>query len=244
MGKKLINIESIKLENENFLHYLYENTDSEVRFFLQNISRVADIYIFSGVIRNFFINPKFKIRDLDLVFKTDNITAVRNIVNLFNFSLNSFGGFKIKINNLSIDFWNIEDTWAFNKKSVFTVLHKELVLPESSFFNFSSIVFDLKQKEFIVSESFVDFLKRKEIDLVLEENPYPVLCIVNTIYYSNTYQLKISKRLRRYFISNFKNYHPNDFEQAQLKHFKQVIYPYGMLNTYYKIFSEQLCVNV
>jgi len=240
VGKKLIDIESIKLENNNFLHYLYAHIDSEVIFFLDKISHVADIYVFSGVIRNFFINPKHNIRDLDLVFKTDNIKAVKQIVNLFNFSINSFGGFKININGLHIDFWNIEDTWAFSKKKSFTVLHKELVLADSSFFNFSSIVFDLRFQEFIVTESFVDFLNKKEIDLVLEDNPYPPLCIVNTIYYSDTYQLKISKRLRRYFINHFKNYDSSDFDKVQLKHFKSVIYPYGMLNTYYKIFSDKV----
>lgn len=240
MVKKYSDIESIKQESYNFLRYLYENLDSEVDYFLGRIAEVAEIYIFSGVIRNFFINPKLKIRDLDLVFKTSDLKAVRNIVMLFDFSINSFGGYKININGLHIDFWNIEDTWAFNHKDSFTVLHKEYVLAKSSFFNFSSIVFDFKSREFHVSESFLNFLTKKEIDLVLEDNPYPPLCIVNTLYYSHTYHFRISKKLKRYYINNFKMYEPNEFEKVQIKHFKKVLYPYGMLNSYYKIFSGTL----
>lgn len=240
MDKKLIDIKSISDQNESFLQYLRESIDTEARLFLDEISKISEIYVFSGVIRNYFINYKGKIRDLDIVYRTEDINELTEVLANYSFKINSFGGYKIDIGNINIDFWDINKTWGLNYSNLYLDLDKQYFLPETSFFNFSSVIFDYQKRNFIVSKEFIKFLKKRELDYVLEDNPLPILCLVNILYYSSKYNLKISKRLKLYYIKNFKNYSERDFNNIQLKHFKEVIYSYEILKVYNQIFKKNI----
>ena len=240
MGKKSIDIQFINSQKDNFLQYLCESIDIEAKFFLDEISKISEIYVFSGVIRNYFINHKGKIRDLDIVFKTSNIHELSLLLDNYSFKINSFGGYKIEIGSLNIDFWDIDKTWGLNNSNLYLDLDKQYFLPETSFFNFSSVIFDYQKRDFIVSKEFVKFLKKRELDYVLEDNPLPILCLVNILFYSIKYNLTISKRLKKYFIKNFNKYSESDFNNIQLKHFKEIIYSYEVLRAYNYIFKNKL----
>ncbi len=96
-------------------------------------------------------------------------------------------------------------------------------LPLSTFFNFSSIVYDMDDKKFVVGKPFLQFLYHKKLDIVLEKNHPPALCIVNSFYYSDKYNLKMSKKLVKYIACNY-IYCQNDFEIIQESHFGKILY--------------------
>lgn len=242
MDKELINIENlISDKSEYFLKYLEDISGKEIIDFLEELSKFSKIYIFSGVIRNFFIEYKETARDIDIVYQGDD-EELNNFLRFYNYKINSFNGYKITLAGFTIDLWKVESTWAIKnqkhkEKGELGELFDEYVLPYSTFFNFSSIIFDYYAKVFVYTKDFKDFLETRILDLVLESNPLPELCIVNTIYYKEKFKLKISEKLKRYCINKFKNYHPSIFDEIQLKHFKDIKYPYRKLQEYIEVFK-------
>lgn len=214
------------LSNDSFLSYLNSKLEENVLNILEKMNNELDLVVFSGVIRDFALKHEGELRDLDLVVLR-NFNNIEKIIKDFDevyFIKNSFGGYKLQINDTIIDIWDIKDTWAFKNQKVEISMFLEHDLPNSCFFNFSSIVFDMKRGEFIESKKFNKFLKTKVLDIVLEDNPYPELCIVNTFYYQDKYHLKISKSLKKYLEKNFSKISKISFDNIQQKHFKEILY--------------------
>lgn len=223
MAKKLSDIEKlIQKSSNNFFLHLNRILPQEVWNFLSEVQSKTNIYLFSGVIRNYFINKKFeKLRDIDFIIEDE-----LDIISMFptlDINRNSFGGYKININGLFIDLWVIKDTWGLNYGQLKLAFNQIQHLPNTTFFNFSSILYSLNNKEFIIGKPFLKFLKERKIDVVLEENPFPSLCIVNSFYYSEKYKIKISEKLKSYLYNNYQN-NIEKFEETQMKHFGEIIY--------------------
>lgn len=235
MGKKSANI----LNPINFVKYLKSSLSNEVFLFIEILSTITDVLVFSGVIRNFVINPSTDIRDLDLVLN-DNEEDVEIFLKIFNYRKNSYGGYKLFIGELSVDIWYLKDTWAFKNNKVERLLFDSYNLPLTAFFNFSSVVYNFNNKSFISSKNFLSFIKKREIDLVLEENPYPELCIVNTIYYKERFKLKVSTNLKKYYVKNFPFLEEEKFNLIQEKHFEEVKYSYSLLKEYYLNYKQKV----
>lgn len=209
----------------SFNDYLVEKGIDQV--ILDKISKIAgegSVYLFSGVIRDFFLNAGGPIRDLDFVFqlKDDRFSRYRLYFKGTDVEirLNSFKGLKVKIEGFpSIDTWELKQTWGIRKSNSHPTIN---ALLESAFFNFSAIAYDIKEKKFIFTEKFVEFLSNKRLDIVLEDNPNIPLCLFNIFYYSKKFDLKVTNRLKNWV----KSYYSNniDFDTVQLHHIGSIIY--------------------
>ena len=176
------------------------------------------VYIFSGVIRDFFLNIDDVSRDVDIVLSGKSLDNV--LVDGMKV-INRFGGVKVQKNGLTIDVWCLPRTWGIRKKKVHST-PDELIM--TSFFNFSSILYDYRNQKFVVGDAFLDFMNNRMLDYVYENNPYPDLCVVNTLYYSQKLNCGISDRLKSW-IRQYENgtlFH--EYEEVQMKHFGRVLY--------------------
>jgi len=216
--------EEIDSKATRFYKYLEDALEGEAIEFIKSLTLETNVYLFSGIIRNYFLHNYF-IRDVDLVVGTS--VDVPKIMKDSRFSVNSFGGYKFKLGSKKFDLWVVDNTWALNvEKKIDWKLFS--YLPKSVFFNFSSIIYSINDKKFYYSEDFLKFLKTKEIDYVFRENLKKDLCIVNSIYYSEKYNLSISPRLYRLIIRWQKKY-KFDLEKSQIKHFGEVLYSQEIL---------------
>jgi hypothetical protein len=223
VAKKLIDIQRTVLESsDDFYDHLKKTLSNRVWEFLDILTSKTNVYLFSGVIRNYFINRKYdSLRDIDFIIGDD-----LNIASLFpNLTIkkNSFGGYKIFIGELTIDLWIIKNTWGLNYGQLKLEFDQLDHLPNTTFFSFSSIIYSLNEKKFIIGKPFLRFLRDKKLDVVLETNPYPALCVVNSFYYSEKYNLKFSEKLKHYITKNYSN-SVDEFDTAQLKHFGKIVY--------------------
>jgi hypothetical protein len=221
VAKKLSNIKAdIESKNIQFYEYFYSHIDIDIKQFVTKLLEYTNLYIFSGIIRDFFMSKKKEsFRDIDLVIEEDLI--LENIFENLNYKKNSFGGYKLKFKDVDVDLWVIKKTWALNQgqlKLEFDYLNE---LPNTTFFNFSSILYSLNNKEFKIGIDFLRFIRDRKIELVLENNPYPELCIINSFYYSDKLGLKLGLKLKKYLILNYKE---KDFEYVQTRHFGKIIY--------------------
>lgn len=184
------------------------------------MSSQTDVYIFSGVIRNYLLGEPLS-RDIDVVVR--NLQSLRlplDDVCKYTISKNYFGGFKVKLNDLTIDIWDIENTWSLIRNPKLKATPNTLL--KTAFFNFSAIVYDIKRRTFIFGNDFTKFYRNKEIDVVNEYNPNDALCIVNTMYYAIKLGSPIRYKLCKWIVEHYKADY--QYEKVQISHFHSVLY--------------------
>ena len=228
MDRKLSNIEK-HINSSNFLfeQYLYDTVGNSIYNTLKSISLKTDVYIFSGIIRNFFTNQS-GVRDLDIVL--DSKVDLKEYFNESKIKLNSFGGYKVYTKNLKIDLWCTKDTWAYKFQKVFD-FDLSLNIPTTAFFNFSAIIYSINRHEFFYTKDFLRFLKYKKMDVVLEVNYNYDLCVVNSIYYSKKFKYKLSDNFVRY-LYNLYIIEQHDFAKVQLQHFEKILFTDDEINLF------------
>lgn len=228
---RLWNRRSIGKESVVFKNYLRELCSMDM-FLLHDIEKLAqnqEVYVFSGIIRDFFLGmpsyehqqgkrKKCNPRDLDFVLdgncKVDMFTAGKVHVN-------QYGGLKLEWGNVTVDVWSLEETWGIIEEGK-PVTPQSLL--ETSFFNFSAIVYDYNKEKFIVGRPFLEFLNTNTLDVVYEKNPKPDLCIVNTIYYMEKLKCRIGKKLSQWIIKQYDNNPLMEYDTVQQRHFRKVLY--------------------
>lgn len=221
MAKKLSEIESIIKSKENhFFNFLEEILDKDVFNFIESLSMNTNVYLFSGIIRNYFLN-NLVIRDVDIVIESDE--EIQLLLDKYEYRRNSFGGYKIIINNMVIDVWRIDRTWAINNHQTILNFDLDKYIPHTAFFNFSAIIYSINRKKFIYTIHFLRFLRDKKMDIVYVPNANYHLCVVNCFYYSDKYNLKISKKLGETIIKIFLRIDKN-YNEVQEKHFGEILY--------------------
>lgn len=225
MGKKLSDIQKeVEANAILFRKYLDKVLDKEINSFLDNLSKHYEVYIFSGVIRNYFIKATSN-RDIDIVI--DGYGDIEQLISTYEYKINSYGGYKIEINGMHVDLWFLQDTWALHhqKKIDFDLTNFiPNYIPETAFFNFSSIIFHLNNNKFTCTKYFARFLRDKKIDIVFAPNANNALCVINTLYYADKYKFKIADKLMRHIKQIYKA-NIDKFEETQLKHFGKILYP-------------------
>ena len=222
MAKKLSDIDKeIRSVNDVFNVFFTNNISPSVQELILRLKEETDIYLFSGIIRDYFLfkGAGISVRDIDLVVESD--VVLEKIIRGRGAKKNSFGGYKFIIDDIYIDIWAVEKTWGLKYYPSLFSTDLYINLLKTTFFTFSSILYNFNENKFIYDIDFKRFLRDKELRLILPNNPYPELCIVNTRYYSETRKLKLNKNLISYIR---KHKHISSFEYVQKKHFGKIIY--------------------
>lgn len=240
MDRRFENIgDNISKQNRSFKIYLKEFLlDSDSWNLLTLISKQTNVYVFSGVIRNFLLGY-LENRDLDIVIDNiDDISIPRKYLNKIDYKRNSFGGYKLKVGKIVVDTWGLNNTWGIQKLNLKNTPYS---LIRTAFFNFSSIVYDFNNERFIYDEYFLEFFKRPHaMDIRYKENPNIPLCIINTFYYSLKYSFPIKYRLCKWVVDH---YDTNiNFENIQLNHFKRIIFSNNDIAQLIKVCSNSLSI--
>jgi len=237
VAKKLSDIQQeIDTSGLKFHKYLHDLLDENIMEKLESLTKLTEVYLFSGIIRNYFLKIYLK-RDIDVVLGKE-IDVEETFENL-PVKRNSFGGYKILYPSGPLDLWFLKDTWAFQQGQKLLEFDLERRIPKTAFFNFSSIIFIINEKKFIYTMDFVKFLKSKTLDYVYIPNANYSLCILNTFYYSDKFNLKISQRLK-ILVLELSEGNDIEYHNAQLKHFGQILYGIEEIRKRLSIFRTEL----
>lgn len=212
----------IDKNNKKFYNYLRNKVLGTYSSYLDDIAKKTEVYVFSGIIRDFFVqNDRFKKRDLDLVvidYPEGFLDSFKSDVHFISVSFNKFGGIKLVMEDLIIDIWRLRDTWGIKKMKLDT--KDALSLIKTTFFNFSSIVFDYNEKKFLHDKKFDEFLENRTMDVVFSRNLDDTCCIVSTLHYKKEFDFGVSDRLARWLRDK---YNPKmDFDGVQIRRFGEV----------------------
>lgn len=207
---------AIRFNNKRFKKYLVKDVLEENLPIINELAEYTNVYIFSGIIRDFFLDSKGN-RDLDIVVDEipasflDSISKKHGFV---RYKRNKFNGLKITLEDLNIDLWEMKDTWALHKKRLPINIQSLLKTP---FFNFSSIIYDYKKEEFTVGEPFKDFIDNRILNVVYSHNLEPESCLISTMHYAKQYRIGVSHKLSRWLRDNFNVKY--DYTKYQVKRY-------------------------
>lgn len=223
------------IAQENAFYYFIKTfvLDDESWKLLNALASHEQVYVLSGIIRDFLTGEYEGVRDFDCVLVHGNIKDV-DIIQFLRKSerkVNSFGGIKIKRPGEVIDIWRLADTWGIKKQNI---APSTTALLDSVFFNFSAILYDFNNKKFIFNERFCQFLSTKTMDIVYPENPNIPLCLVNVLYYHLRYGYNVSLKLAKWIKQHYSN--GDDLEEVQVKHFGYLLFA----NDYIEDFFHQI----
>jgi hypothetical protein len=235
---------NLNKESLKFKEYFHTILNNRVENFIDELNKNYKTYLFSGILRNYFLHIYEYPRDLDIIIhKNQNSNLITSLLNKYGvYKINSFGGYKLYIDDLPIDIWFAEDTWAIKNNIIDTRKFKSIeeAVLHSTFFNFSSILYDLNNNQFIYNSIFLNFLQNQEIDFVLVKNPSMILCIINIVYYAEKYRLNISNNAKSYFIQNLVKFDEMEIYNVQYKHFGKIIYNINELYKFKSIIEQSL----
>lgn len=204
---------------KEFKEYIHNSFPTPVVTELFELAKYCDVFVFSGIIRDFFSNSLEKPRDLDIVINNTGHSLPERFHKFMVGRKNQFGGAKVRFHGTDIDLWALPDTWGIKREQLEPTPES---LVKTAFFNFSSIVYNINEEKFIYTNEFLKFLDRKELDVVCEDNPIPSLCIVSSYYYQKTRNLSISAHLSEWIKQHYCR--ESDFIDIQERHFGKLLY--------------------
>lgn len=188
----------------NLKEYLNHHPIADQLF--MKLYNIGELYLIGGVLREFLETGDIKIvRDIDLVISTKEVDQFHKICMKYHAKKNSFGGYKINCDGITIDVWNIESTWAY-KKNIIKCFEEGYFknLPYTVFYNLDSLIYDVK------NDVWYDYLYKKAkesniLDIVLEENPHIDLNILRGMIFQNRYHMEYSERLKKLICERCQN---------------------------------------
>lgn len=87
--------------------------------FFRQLEQAGNIYLIGGILREFRDhNGIANLRDIDIIVSINNAELWKIILNKYYFQENRFGGYKLQCQDLLVDTWKIEETWAFRNNIV------------------------------------------------------------------------------------------------------------------------------
>ncbi|MCJ1909962.1 hypothetical protein [Planococcus ruber] len=172
----------------------------KIYYFIDDLEKKGiDIILFGGIVRNYYENNfSEKPRDIDIVLHSCIDFDFEKYLELNNYSyyINKFGGYKLELDELNIDIWSIEKTWAF-KENIITFRNLK-DLNKTVFLSTDAIFYNFTSKQ-LFDNGFLESIQKKEIDIVLEKTPFPEINLVKAFYLKNKFNLNFSSDLSNYY---------------------------------------------
>lgn len=132
----------------------------------------GDVYLFGGVLRDIALLGRRGFNsDIDVVVEGDWSNCVTYLES-FGARRNKFGGYRLEVAGWPIDIWNAKETWAIKQG---LVDYKGIAsLTETTVLNWDAILMNWRTRAFIYRNNYLEEMKSRVLDVVLEKNPDPL----------------------------------------------------------------------
>ena len=200
------NIPAFKIKFEDKLFDLYKEYPLFYSF-IEKIQKHGKVFFIGGFLRS--IDTETKPRDIDIIAETSN-SALNNIIHNYftGFIQNRLGGYKIQIDDLTLDIWDYKSNWVINESLTNRPVALENIAV-GTFYNFDSLVAQLLPLEFYF-DIYNECIKSNKLDIILKDwdysrrNPTKEANYIRAIYLSKFYNLNLSSSVKKYLKINYK----------------------------------------
>jgi len=188
--------------------------------------RKWDACIFGGVLRDLISPGRFSgIRDVDLVVADVSCEDLEGAFSGFVERRTRFGGVHLKIAGWPFDVWPLRETWAFRQLSIGGGHFEDL--PRTTFLNAEAVAAELitnpGRKRRVFDNGFYESISRQKLEINLEENPYPALCVARSLITAWRLRFSLGKRLARYIESYSQKIPLEELVEVQRSHYGYVV---------------------
>lgn len=171
----------------------------------QKLLEIGDIYVMGGILREYNDKHRIeKLRDADFAVNIRDEKRWINILQEIPNRRNRFGGHKFVCSGFVIDVWDVRKTWAFSTGIIKVEGNNYFkYLPKSVFLNLDALTYDLSNDRWNDS-IYKDAIKKRELEIVLRENPYEGLNILRAMILRRRYSMRYSAELANTIIEYLK----------------------------------------
>lgn len=141
-----------------------------VEKFLEPVLECGRVGLIGGAIRDLAFQSIWQFdSDIDFVVSVENEARFDELVAKLAPNRNAFGGYRVQIGGMRVDFWEASSSWA-HVKGYRTVRHLEDVL-QTTFFNLDALIFDVGQRQLLAEDKVLEDLEERFLDVNLRPNP-------------------------------------------------------------------------
>jgi hypothetical protein len=165
-------------------------------------------------------------RDLDIVIAGTNVGELADRFRSIVVRETRFGGLQLRRMNWHFDVWPLDRTWAFQRGGAKEARFE--ALPSTTFFNLEAVAIDVWAKPghareiYSGDDQFFDGIISRTLEINLEENPFPSLCVVRALVMAEVTGFAIGPRLARYLVVHGTTVFDADLEETQRRHYGQI----------------------
>jgi hypothetical protein len=138
--------------------------------FLEPALTFARVGLIGGAIRDLaFQRSSYFKSDLDFVIEVHDRPAFERAMRCWAPEQTAFGGYRMNVGGLRVDFWEAKDSWANrHRHAVVSTLDD---VRKCTFFNLDAVIFDVGSRRLLVDEDVLTAYKTRTLDINLRPNP-------------------------------------------------------------------------
>lgn len=194
--------------------------------FLSDAAPNGDLYLFGGILRDMALfGRKGFNSDIDIVVEGDWVSC-ENYLKFKGARKNKFGGYRLYIEDWPIDIWNAEKTWAIAQG---LIEYKGVSsLTNTTIINWDAILMNWRTKNFICRDGYLESLKERKLDIVLESNPNPIGMAVRVFRHIGMKEPnQITPKAMDYLARSTANYSFAELRTNEIRSYKNTVIEYA-----------------
>ena len=200
------------------------------------------IFVFGGTLRDLLaLAPSTVPRDLDLVVGGATREALESVFQREIVRINRFGGLNLVTHKLPVDMWTLDSTWAFRERLVHGCDFSDL--PRTTFLNVEAIAAEFHTRpgraRTLYTRGFFRGIQAKQVEINLEDNPFPALCIVRALVTAQRLRFSLGPRLVRFILHHARRIPLEELEAIQRSHYGRIRLNRHQLNALTVLVREQ-----
>lgn len=176
----------------------------------------GEVYLFGGVLRDLaLIGQEGFNSDIDIVVEGNWSNCVTYLESL-GARKNKFGGYRLEVAGWPIDIWNAKETWAIKQG---LVQYKGIAsLTETTVLNWDAILMNWRTRTFVYRKNYLEEIKSRVLDIVLEKNPDPLGMAVRVLrHFCLKDARKITSSAIKYLANCTKTYSFDDIKSREIR---------------------------
>jgi hypothetical protein len=204
------------------------------------------VFLFGSAIRNLLISrPRPAFRDLDVVVGGVSNAELAAFFGTRVARPTRFGGLHLEVRGVPLDVWPISETWAFRHLGMLNGNFADL--PRTTFLDIEAITAELTttrgRARDIHSKGFFHSLLSKCIDINLEDNPFPDLCVVRSLITAVRLRFSIGRRLAKFVLYHVGRIPLEELTKTARHHYAHYLWQESDLHSWIKAIKEQFRVS-
>ena len=248
-----LRIETLKNRLRNYVGRLVGNNSNwrshPVHEVLQKFRRFEQsAFLCGGAARDILVSEGRMIpRDLDIVIGC--VSSTEQILSVFGDCgkkrMTRFGGLSVRVNDWTIDTWPLSATWALREKRIEG--NRIADFPKTTFLDIEAVAVQLfsrrGHKRRIYSKGFFEAILGRAIEINLEDNPYPPICIVKALVTAHKFGFGIGPRLASYIAHHLNEIEIEELVQVQKDRYEVVLLSADTISLYIKTIKDHIRVS-